>query len=46
MPDVTIEYETAQGERVVDDRTASAIYDMCVRVYKRRERLRSYPVSL
>jgi hypothetical protein len=25
MPVVTIEYETAQGERVVDDRTASAI---------------------
>jgi hypothetical protein len=46
MPVVTIEYETAQGERVVDDRTASAIYDMCVRIYKLRERLSAYPVSL
>jgi hypothetical protein len=46
MPVVTIEYETAQGERVVDDRTGSAIYDMCVRIYKLRERLSAYPVSL
>jgi hypothetical protein len=46
MPIVTIEYETAQGERVIDDRTTSAIYDMCVRIYKLRERLSSYPVSL
>jgi hypothetical protein len=46
MPVVTIEYETAQGERVVDDRTASAIYDMCVRIYKLKERLSAYPVSL
>jgi hypothetical protein len=38
-PGVTIEYETAQGERVVDDRTGFAIYDMCVRFYKLRERL-------
>jgi len=28
----------AQGERVVDDRTGSAIYDMCVGVYKLRRR--------
>ena len=46
MPVVKIEYETAQGERVVDDRTGSAIYDMCVRIYKLRERLSAYPVSL
>src|SRR5262245_47186885 len=46
MPVVTIEYETAHGERVVDDRTGSAIYDMCVRIYKLRERLSAYPVSL
>ena len=32
----TIEYETVQGERVVDDRTASSIYDMCVSIYKLR----------
>jgi len=46
MPVVTIEYETAEGERVIDDRTASAIYDMCVRTYKLRERLNADPVSL
>ena len=46
MPVVKIEYETAQGERVVDDRTGSAIYDMCVSIYKLRERLSAYPVSL
>src|SRR5262249_25581288 len=45
MPVVTIEYETAEGERVIDDRTASAIYDMCVRTYKLRERLNADPVS-
>jgi hypothetical protein len=46
MPVVTIEYETAEGERVIDDRTPSAIYDMCVRTYKLRERLNADPVSL
>lgn len=40
MPVVKIEYETAQGERVVDDRTGSAIYDMCVSFYKLRGRFR------
>lgn len=40
MPVVTIEYETAQGERVIDDRTGSAIYDMCVSFYKLRGRSR------
>ena len=38
IPIVKIEYETAQGERVVDDRTGSAIYDMCVGVYKLRRK--------
>jgi hypothetical protein len=37
---VTIEYETAQGARVIDDRTGSAIYDMCVSFYKLRGRSR------
>jgi hypothetical protein len=40
MPVVTIEYETAQGARVIDDRTGSAIYDMCVSFYKLRGRSR------
>jgi hypothetical protein len=39
MPVVRIEYETSQGEKVVDDRTGSAIYDMCVTFYKLRGRL-------
>jgi hypothetical protein len=37
MPLIRIEYETAQGERVIDDRTCSAVYDLCVSIYKRRE---------
>lgn len=45
MPVVKIEYETAQGERVVDDRTGSSIYDMCVSFYKLRGRSRSRPVD-
>jgi hypothetical protein len=44
MPVVKIEYETAQGERVVDDRTGSAIYDMCVSFYKLRGRSRLRPL--
>ena len=32
-----IEYETRERERVVDDRSGSAIYDLCVNMYKRRE---------
>jgi hypothetical protein len=32
----TIEYETAEGERVVDDRPGSTLYDMCVSMYKQR----------
>jgi hypothetical protein len=38
LPVVKIEYESAQGERVVDDRTGSALYDMCVSIYKLRAR--------
>jgi hypothetical protein len=45
MAVVKIEYETAQGERVVDDRTGSAIYDMCVSIYKLRGRSRLRPLD-
>ena len=31
-----VEYQTADGERIVDDRTGSAIYDLCVSMYKQR----------
>jgi hypothetical protein len=31
-----IEYETREREQVVDDRSGSAIYDLCVNMYKRR----------
>jgi hypothetical protein len=31
-----VEYLTRDGERVVDDRAGSAIYDMCVTMYKQR----------
>jgi hypothetical protein len=34
-----IEYETQEGERLVDDRSGSVIYDLCVNMYKRRGRL-------
>jgi len=36
MPVVKIEYETVQGDRVIDDRTGSSIYELCVSVYKLR----------
>jgi hypothetical protein len=36
IPVIKIEYETVQGDRVVDDRTGSAIYELCVSVYKLR----------
>jgi hypothetical protein len=45
MPVVKVEYETAQGERIVDDRTGSAIYDMCVSIYKLRGRSRLRPLD-
>jgi len=31
-----IEYETREGERLIDNRSGSAIYDLCVNMYKRR----------
>jgi hypothetical protein len=31
-----VEYQTAEGEWIVDDRTGSAIYDLCVTMYKQR----------
>lgn len=34
-----IEYETREGEQVVEDRSGSAIYDICVNMYKRRGKL-------
>jgi hypothetical protein len=34
-----IEYETRDGERTVEDRSGSAIYDLCVTMYKRRGKL-------
>jgi hypothetical protein len=45
MPVIKIEYETAQGEQVVDDRTGSAIYDMCISFYKLRGRSRLRPLD-
>lgn len=34
MPVVKVEYETVQGDRVVDYLNGSAIYELCVSVYK------------
>lgn len=34
-----VEYYTREGDRVVDDRAGTAIYDMCVQMYKQRGRL-------
>lgn len=36
LPVITIEYERAEGDRVVDNRTGSAIYELCIRAYKTR----------
>jgi hypothetical protein len=33
-----VEYETREGQRVIDDRAGSAIYDLCVTMYKQRGR--------
>ena len=30
MPVLKIEYETVQGDRVIDDLTGSAIYELCI----------------
>jgi len=38
-PSVKIEYISRDGERVITDRTGSALYDMCVAIYKQRGRL-------
>jgi hypothetical protein len=37
MPAVKIEYETSQRKRVVEDLKGSAIYELCVGVYKLRK---------
>lgn len=34
-----VEYVTRDGERLIDDRAGSAIYDMCVVMYKQRGRM-------
>ena len=34
-----IEYETRERERVVEDRSGSVIYDLCVNMYKRRGKI-------
>jgi hypothetical protein len=34
-----VEYVTQDGEQVVDDRAGTAIYDMCVTMYKKRGKL-------
>jgi len=36
---IKVEYLTRDGEHVLDDREGSAIYDMCVQMYKQRGRL-------
>lgn len=38
-PSYSVEYETKNGERVIDDRDGAAIYDMCVSMYKQRRKV-------
>ncbi len=38
-PFFSVEYETKEGERVIDDRDGAAIYDMCVSMYKQRRKV-------
>ena len=38
-PSFSVEYETKEGERVIDDRDGAAIYDMCVSMYKQRRKV-------
>ncbi|MGH7817227.1 MAG: hypothetical protein ACREOR_07545, partial [Candidatus Binatia bacterium] len=38
-PSVKVEYISRDGERVCADRTGTALYDMCVAMYKHRRRL-------
>ena len=48
---IKVEYLTRDGEHMLDDRAGSAIYDMCVQMYKQRGRLtgtggrRFYPLG-
>jgi hypothetical protein len=35
-----VEYETRDGERIVDERAGSAIYDLCVAMYRQRGKTR------
>jgi hypothetical protein len=44
-PFYSVEYETKDGERLVDDRDGAAIYDMCVSMYKQRRRV-DHPAKL
>ena len=37
-PSYSVEYESKDGERVIDDRDGTAIYDMCVSMYKQRRK--------
>lgn len=36
---IKVEYLTGEGEYILDDRAGSAIYDMCVQMYKQRGKL-------
>ena len=38
-PSVKIEYISRDGDRVIADRTGTALYDICVALYKQRGRL-------
>jgi hypothetical protein len=38
-PAFSVEYETKEGERIVHDRDGTAIYDMCVSMYKQRRKV-------
>jgi hypothetical protein len=38
-PSFSVEYETKEGDRIVDDRDGTAIYDMCVSMYKQRRKV-------
>jgi hypothetical protein len=38
-PSIKFEYLSRHGEHVVTDRTGSALYDMCIAMYKQRRKL-------
>lgn len=40
MPVIDIEYETVQSDRIVERLTIVAVYALCVRDHKRREKRR------